>query len=389
MALVTAGVVVLLFVAYELVGTNITEQHFQSKLAKEFRHSLTGTTFSATTTSTRPPSTRPPSTRPRSTTSTSSSVPTRATRPATSAPPTVAPLPLVPPGNALDHLVVPAIGVDRYVVQGVSAGDLQMGPGHYPGTPLPGQAGNVAIAGHRTTFGAPFFELNQLVRGDLVYLTDTGGNTWVYRVQHQWVVSPSDVAVVGPTSGADLTLTTCNPRFEATSRLIVRAALATHYSPRAKLPMPLPSRQGALSRGPSRPLTTLPARGTVPATRAPTTTPSTSAPSTTLPRSSGPSSTLAPRPTTTAAGSDNPTVGPALGKGSRPGTLGGGGAVAWTGAIVWGALVLAAWVAFRVLASRRRGRGSAAVVIVLGALVCLIPLWFAFENMVNLLPSNI
>ena len=88
------------------------------------------------------------------------------------------------------------------------------GPGHYPGTPLPGQPGNVGIAGHRTTFGAPFFRLNEVSRGDLVLLTDTSGTTWVYDVVRQWVVDPSDTAVLDTTRAPMLTLTTCNPRFE-------------------------------------------------------------------------------------------------------------------------------------------------------------------------------
>ena len=136
--------------------------------------------------------------------------------------------------------MIPAIGVDRYVVQGVAEADLQMGPGHYPGTPLPGQAGNVAIAGHRTTFGAPFFRLNEVHGGDLVYLTDTLGTTWVYRVVSQFVVAPSDVAVLDPTRTPELTLTTCNPRFEATSRLVVRAVLLTHLAHGTRVPKPLP-----------------------------------------------------------------------------------------------------------------------------------------------------
>jgi sortase A len=145
-------------------------------------------------------------------------------------------LPIPPPGGALDHLVIRAIGLSRYVVQGVDETDLQMGPGHYAGTPLPGQHGNVAIAGHRTTFGAPFFRLNEVARGDLILLTDTSGTTWVYDVVHQWVVDPSDTVVLDPTPTATLTLTTCNPRFEATSRLVVRAALLKRVAAGSKVP---------------------------------------------------------------------------------------------------------------------------------------------------------
>ena len=79
-----------------------------------------------------------------------------------------------------------------------------MGPGHYPGTPLPGQPGNVGIAGHRTTFGAPFFRFNEMSRGDLLLLTDTSGTTWVYGVVRQWVVArairPSSTERASPCS---------------------------------------------------------------------------------------------------------------------------------------------------------------------------------------------
>ncbi len=158
-------------------------------------------------------------------------------------------LPVPPPGGALDHLVIPAIRLSRYVAQGVAETDLQLGPGHYPGTPLPGQAGNVGIAGHRTTFGAPFFRLNEISRGDRILLTDTSGITWVYGVVHQWVVPPTDTGVLDPTHVAMLALTTCNPRFEATSRLIVRAALLERIPAGAKAPLP----SASLTSGQSQP----------------------------------------------------------------------------------------------------------------------------------------
>ena len=74
--------------------------------------------------------------------------------------PSTAANPAPTPNGALAHLVIPRIGVNVYVVQGVSDEDLRRGPGHYPQTALPGQVGNAAIAGHRTTYGAPFYSLN-------------------------------------------------------------------------------------------------------------------------------------------------------------------------------------------------------------------------------------
>ena len=76
-------------------------------------------------------------------------------------------------GGLFGHLVIPRIGLNDYVVEGVGAAQLAEGPGHYPGTAQIGGRGNVGIAGHRTTYGAPFYDLNELQPGDLIYLTNT------------------------------------------------------------------------------------------------------------------------------------------------------------------------------------------------------------------------
>lgn len=117
------------------------------------------------------------------------------------------------------------------VVEGVGVDELKRGPGHYPGTALPGQPGNFAVAGHRTTYAAPFYDLDQLRPGDRIRVTDRGGTRWTYSVVGQRIVAPTDVEVIGPdplaTGRATLTLTTCNPRFSAAQRLIVFAELST------------------------------------------------------------------------------------------------------------------------------------------------------------------
>ena len=81
-------------------------------------------------------------------------------------------------GGAIDEMVIPAIGLDTFVVNGVSEQDLMLGPGHYPGTALPGQLGNVAIAGHRTTYGAPFYSLDALRIGERILLIDRIGHRY-------------------------------------------------------------------------------------------------------------------------------------------------------------------------------------------------------------------
>lgn len=116
-----------------------------------------------------------------------------------------------------------------YVVQGVSLADLQRGPGHYPGTALPGAKGNFAVAGHRTTYGAPFYNLDRLRKGDEVLVTARNGKRYTYRVHSQEIVAPSDTWVITPDplerAKKTLTLTTCNPRFSNAQRLVVFAEL--------------------------------------------------------------------------------------------------------------------------------------------------------------------
>lgn len=117
-----------------------------------------------------------------------------------------------------------------FVVAGVGVAELQRGPGRYPGTAAPGQRGNFAVAGHRTTYGAPFFNLDQLQPGDQVLVTDRSAVRHTYRVVQQRIVGPADTWVLGPdplsTGRPTLTLTTCHPRFSDRQRLIVFAERA-------------------------------------------------------------------------------------------------------------------------------------------------------------------
>jgi sortase A len=109
-------------------------------------------------------------------------------------------------------------------VEGVSVRDLQKGPGHYPSTPLPGQAGNAAIAGHRTTYGAPFGDLGRLATGDEMLVTTRAGE-FRYVIDRIDIVSPGQVEVLDPTPEARLTLTTCHPKYTARQRLVVSGVL--------------------------------------------------------------------------------------------------------------------------------------------------------------------
>ena len=129
-------------------------------------------------------------------------------------------------GDALTRLRIPAIGVDVVVVEGTSASALRAGAGHYPETPLPCEKGNVAIAGHRTTYGKPFNNLDRLRTGDIIRL-DTPIGPCEYAVERSFVTTPRDFSVLNPTPDAALTLTTCHPKGSARQRLIVTAKLVS------------------------------------------------------------------------------------------------------------------------------------------------------------------
>ncbi len=277
-ALMTAGVVVLLFVAYQLWGTGFAERASQSKLKNQFKASVTAPAPDNPTLGAPPPA-----------------------------------LPGPPEGTAVDHLTIDKIHVDAYVVEGVTEEALKQGPGHYPGTPLPGEPGNAAIAGHRTTYGAPFFNLDQLASGDEILITNKAGKTFHYLVFQTEIVKPTDVAVIANTPDNRLTLTTCNPRYSAANRLIVVAKLTD-----------------------------------VPVTPPPT---------------------IAP-----------PVIKAAV-------NLGTGDHSAWPPTLEYGLAFVALWVGIRLWAARRRYWKW--IPFVVGIPICLIPMWFLFENAIRLVPNNI
>ncbi len=112
------------------------------------------------------------------------------------------------------------------LVEGVKLTHLRSGAGHMPTTPLPGQPGNSVISGHRTTYGAPFEDLDVLGPGDLIEV-ETAIGVHVYEVRESFIVKPTDIWVTDPREGAWLTLTTCHPRFSARERLIIVAELVS------------------------------------------------------------------------------------------------------------------------------------------------------------------
>jgi sortase A len=134
-------------------------------------------------------------------------------------------------GKVVAVVRAPRLGQDwRMPVQkGTGRQILREGLGLYTGSPLPGQLGNVALAGHRTTWGAPLKHLDQLRKGDVITIWTATGR-FDYQVRNQGVTVPSDTSVIQPAEAkgkAMLTLTTCNPEFSARERLYVHAVL-TH-----------------------------------------------------------------------------------------------------------------------------------------------------------------
>lgn len=128
-------------------------------------------------------------------------------------------------GDPLTRLQIEKLGVDFVVVEGTSPKALATGAGHYPETPLPGEQGNVAIAGHRNLHGKVFADLDDLRPGDQVVLT-TPFARHIYEVTGApWVTAPNDWSVIDQTDGAVLTLTTCHPYGTNEKRLVVRAEL--------------------------------------------------------------------------------------------------------------------------------------------------------------------
>jgi len=362
--LVALGVLILGFVAYQLWGTGIQAARAQDSLEREFEQSLGSTVPPTTAPSTSaPPTTTPPSTLPGETTVATTAPPT--TPPTTTAPPS---RPEYEPGDAVALLEIPRIGVEWYVVSGVRTSDLKRGPGHYPSTPLPGEEGNSGIAGHRTTYGAPFADLDDLDPGDEVIVTTYGGR-FVYRVAETVIVQPTNTEVLAPTADTRLTLTTCHPRYSTAQRLIVTAVLDPDASP---VPLPPPA-TGPITVPPVD-LTT----GQTVATTAP---------------GEGPDGTLAPAATTTttttvdadadAADDADATLADATDELSRGWFS---DPDAWPHVAAWGfALIgvsLAAWGI-----SRATGRNW------VGALVGIVPfvvvVYFFYENVARLLPPNL
>ncbi len=204
-ALCVVGFLAVTFVAYQLWGTALYADQAQSHLKGELAHLFHGAL---------PPDAAAFGEDHKGSSTSQLLELASAPAPSEATPPSTAPIGM---------LAIPAINVSFAVVQGVSETQLEQGPGHYPNTALPGEVGNAAIAGHRVTYAHPFYDLNALVPGDPIYVLTAQG-LFRYAVVHTQVVAPTDVGVLDTTSdAATLTLTTCNPRYSAATRMVVTA----------------------------------------------------------------------------------------------------------------------------------------------------------------------
>lgn len=218
-AFIIVGLFILGFVAFQLWGTSLEEGRNQSELADQLAHSVRDTA-------------KVSSDGDAGKLANALAKAFENTDPAT-APPTPAPA----EGEPVGVIQIPKIGLERVIVQGVSKKDLKKGPGHYPGTPLPGQAGNSGIAGHRTTYGAPFNRIDELAPGDEINITTPQGR-FLYKVikapdsdAAPYIVKPTDVTVLDDKGDNRITLTACHPEYSARQRIIVNAVLSEEPAP--------------------------------------------------------------------------------------------------------------------------------------------------------------
>ena len=128
-------------------------------------------------------------------------------------------------GDAVGRIAIPRIGASYLIVQGTDSGSLEKGPGHYPSTALPGLGQTVAIAGHRTTYLAPFRNIDALRPGDRIVVRMPYGR-FVYAVQYHRIVSPAAWWITRDLGYERLVLSACNPLYSAAQRIVVFARLA-------------------------------------------------------------------------------------------------------------------------------------------------------------------
>lgn len=137
------------------------------------------------------------------------------------------------PGGAppvTGQIEIPKIGLTHQTYEGNTLEEIDWGPSHWPGTPMPGEKGNTVYPGHRTTHTRPFYDIDLLAEGDSVIFTTAAGR-FVYRVTHTFVVEPQDVWIVGNTPDPTFTIFACHPKGSAAQRYVVKGRLASAPPP--------------------------------------------------------------------------------------------------------------------------------------------------------------
>jgi sortase A len=208
--LITLGVLLLLFVAYQLLWTNVTAQRAADQVASQLQESWSrpGPTDESDESDESDPGDDTPEARPEI-------------------------------GNAFALMYIPRLSDKVWgmpVLESVELSDLARGIGHYPTTQLPGEKGNFAVAAHRATNGEPFRDIDRLEVGDTV-IVETQDSWYEYTLRRDQIVSPQDTWVIDPVPGDPgatptdrlITLTTCNPRWGSTTRWIWWGDLTARY----------------------------------------------------------------------------------------------------------------------------------------------------------------
>lgn len=357
--LIVLGLLMFAFVGYQLWGTGIQTARAQDSLESEFEEMMRATTTVPATTTTIA-----------TTTDSVPTVPTVSTVATTTTVPVAPDRPPVPNGDVIAQLLIPKIDLDWYVVQGVGKDDLTEGPGHFRETPMPGQLGNAAIAGHRTTHGAPFGDLDELTPGDLITVVMADGSgTFVYSVTGTVIVSPSEYSAVIPTvdyTVATLTLATCHPKYTTEKRMIVQAVLVPEQSGQVMAPPP--------NTLPPEPELSLPAEGT-----------ETTLPPITVAGGAPTETTTVSTATPDDTSNDTAVAGNTI---TEDGLSGGwfDDSAAIPHAIAWGLLLLAVGIG-----SYYVGKASKRLYVsfIVGFIPFLVVLYFFFENVNRLLPPGL
>ncbi len=246
--MIIAGIITFMFVGFQLWGTDIQESRAQDNLRSDLSERFDAAADLLDDLLAQPDPDPDPEPEPEP--ETESDV-TPLPEPAPTLPgghdPDVLALLFPEDGDALARIEIPAIDVDKVVVRGVAVEDLRRGPGHYSQTPLAGNTGNTAIAGHRTTYGSPFNRIDELIPGDDITITSVQGE-FTYRVmdpvvayadhldqvhsigEGHIIVRPSDTWVLYDFGDDRLTLTACHPKLSSRQRIIVTAELVTEVA---------------------------------------------------------------------------------------------------------------------------------------------------------------